>query len=657
MTAPASENRRTARESLRIPVKIEPQPGGETSAPIVFGYTSDISGHGLKILLSTTLDESAGDLVLNIDFPGSLTPIRVPVKLIWSSHSESGFEFKENVGLVLELLRRSAASSTPPLNGLKKFYPYVGDEDIDTGKYEYFPYIDKALTDQKRVREIYSQMKRGEYSSDSELFFYAQYAIADSNLNIRAVQSAQKAFQSFKRFSIERRRKILDDIRDGLISEKESIINLMIMEGHPRKLAEWEYSGMLIAHLPESLDYYQSELIKTIGKYDTETLISIRRPEGVICVCPPKNASCSNSLTASFALLAGNTLVIKPPLNAPISTMYLWRNIVGKALKKNGAPMGTINIVVGNSKKFMEDWLSSEHVKGVIMFNDSVKGLEIGKKIFESGKKPILELSGNDYMLIWKDASLNEAADALIDSFMGSTQICMVPKKAFIHNDIYERFIEIFLNKVKCIKVGLPSDPETILSPVVKISDYFTHLEDAIKNGAKLLTGGYRMDHTGASSERGAYISPSVIEIPLERANMMKCIKEENFFPLLPVIRVTGGGISESEHDDNIFKNMISALEANQYGLRISVWVKDNRYLKRFIEECDQSGLLRINSRHIQFSKCLSTHGGIGRTGGPFGEMNYIWQKTSHLQGISITDTASKKDKIDFQITTNEINN
>ncbi len=650
MSQTQPDNRRTARESLRIPVKLESAPGAANDKPIFFGYTSDINGHGLKITLSSSIDEPSRDLLLNIDFPGSVTPLKVPVKLVWSSHMESGFEFKENVGLVLELLKRSTPAASMPGNNLKKFYPYVGDEDIDTGKYEYFPYTDKALTDPKKVREIYLQLKRGENHIDAESFFYAQYAIADSLLNIKAIDSAQKAFQIFKKFSIERRRKILDDIRELLIKEKEIIIGLMIMEGHPKKLAEWEYSGMLTAHLSDSLDYYQSELIKTVGKYGDETLISIRRPEGVICVCPPKNAACSNSLTASFALLAGNTLVIKPPLNAPVSTMYLWRNIVGKALKMNGAPNGTINIVVGNSSKFMEDWLSSAHVKSVIMFNDSAKGIEIGKKVFERGKKPILELSGNDYMLIWKDAPINEAADSLIDSFMGSTQICMVPKKAFIHSEIYAKFMSAFLQKVRDLKIGLPSDPDTILSPVVKISDFFAHLEDAIQNGGNMLTGGFRADHTGTPNERGMFISPTVVEIPLERANMMKCIREENFFPLLPVIKVTGGGITDNERDENIFNNMISALENNQYGLRISVWVKDQKFLRKFIEDCDQSGLLRINSRHIEFSKCLSTHGGIGKTGGPFGEMNYIWQKTSYLQGISITANTDKKSETFLEV-------
>ena len=421
------------------------------------------------------------------------------------------------------MLRQSSKSYQVEHPKITKFYPYVGDQDIDTNKHEFFPYADKFIMDFRKVREYMAQLKKGEVPSDVATYFYAQYAVADSELNQSAVLSAHKAYLEFRKFSLGRRRKILDDIRELLILEKDKLIELMIIEGHPRKLAEWEYSGMLTAHMSESLDYYQSELIKTVGNFDKETLISIRRPEGVICVCPPKNAACSNSLTASFALLAGNTLVIKPPLNAPVSTIYLWRNIVGKALRTNGAPKGTVNIVMGNSSKFMEDWLESPHVKAIIMFNDSEKGIELGKRIFEKGKKPILELSGNDYMIVWKDAPIEEAADSLLDCFMGSTQICMVPKKALIHKDIYEAFMKVFIAKVKQLKVGLPGDPETILSPVVKIRDFYHHLEDAINNGANVLTGGVRVNHLGEKSEDGFYLLPTVIDIPMQRANMMKC--------------------------------------------------------------------------------------------------------------------------------------
>ena len=89
--------------------------------------------------------------------------------------------------------------------------------------------------------------------------------------------------------------------------------------------------------------------------------------------------------------------------------------------------------------------------------------------------------------------------------------------------------------------------------------------------------------------------------------------------------------------DDIIFSKMIDISEKNEYGLRISAWITSKKYIDRFIMEVDNSGLLIINSRHIGFSLYIATHGGTKKSGGPLGEMNYIWARSSHLQGVSVT--------------------
>jgi hypothetical protein len=82
---------------------------------------------------------------------------------------------------------------------------------------------------------------------------------------------------------------------------------------------------------------------------------------------------------------------------------------------------------------------------------------------------------------------------------------------------------------------------------------------------------------------------------------------------------------------------MTDFVNDHSFGIRTSLWISSARYLRKFAKQLDNCGTLRINSRHIAFSPYLSTHGGTRRSGGPFGEMNYFWQKTSHLQGVSRT--------------------
>ena len=642
----SKDNRKSIREKLHLPVKLEIVRSKDSAANMFLGYTFNVSRHGIALDIAPDFPMGTNpEVLLHLDNSNPSEFIQIPAKVIWTGDSQCGLQFLQEHHDLRELIREASEkfNMDHPVS-LKKFFPYVDGQDVDTKQYKYFPYADKFLTDFNKVVRYKNLLKRGDTPKDAGTYLYAQYALADAELNRRAIASAHRAFQEYSIFSLERRRKILDDVRDLLIKEKENMIDLMVIEGHPRKLAEWELYGMIAAFQKESLDFFEDESLRTLGQSGDETIILVRRPEGVVCVSPPKNASGSISLMASFALLAGNTLVIKPPFQMPISTIYLWRNIVGKVLQMNGAPKGTINIVIGDSSSFMEEWLINPYVRAIFFFGDSNAGLEIGKRIYNSGKKPLLELTGNDFLAVWNDAPVEKAADSLLDCFMGSTQICMVPKKALIHADIYDQFMRVFLAKVKKLKVGLPSDPDTILSPVGKIADYFDSLDDAVRNGAKLLMGGYRMNHHGEKDENGFYIAPTVIEVPFERASMMKCINEENFFPLLPVIRVEGGGLTIMEKNNRVFSNMLHIIKSNQYGLRMSVWVRDQHFLKKFIEEADHCGVLRINSRHIGFSPYLAGNGGIGKSGGPFGEMNYVWQKLSHLQGISVTRLDIKDD-------------
>ena len=110
----------------------------------------------------------------------------------------------------------------------------------------------------------------------------------------------------------------------------------------------------------------------------------------------------------------------------------------------------------------------------------------------------------------------------------------------------------------------------------------------------------------------------------------MLCINEEIFFPLLPLVKVKGS-------DEDIFDEMTGMVNAHNYGLRTSLWISSGKFARKFVKQLDNCGILRINSRHAGFSYYISTHGGTGRSGGPYGEMNYFWQKTSHLQGVCRT--------------------
>lgn len=517
---------------------------------------------------------------------------------------------------------------------MKKIPLLVDGKDLDTGVYEYFPYADKKISDFENTFRTLTRLKTGKLSEDAEEVkkcIYAKYCVGKEDTNLKAIEAAHKALQGFKSFPLSKRKKILLDMHKLLLKKKEEFIQLLVLEGHPRKLSEWEFEGMQKGSSPETVNFYCGLIQKEIAKVADETLYWVRKPDGVVCVSPPRNASASNSYNAILAFLTGNTLIVKPPLKDPIATMFLWREVVNEALARNNAPPGTLNIILGNSQSILNEWLASPLVNDIIYFGDSLKGLEIGTKIFQAGKKPILELSGNDLSLVWKDADIEKACDSLLDCFLGSAQICMVPKIALIHHSVYQIFLEKILEKVKLLKVSLPSDPSTILSPVSKIADFFDCLGDAVKKGSKLCYGGQRINYLNQEDKNGIYIMPSVLQVTDDIDVLdLKCFKDEIFFPLLPLVRISGD-------DREVFRKMADIVNKHNYGLRASLWITSDTLTRKFCKAVDNCGILRINSKHVGFSYYLSTHGGTKKSGGPFGEMNYFWQKTSHLQGISRT--------------------
>ena len=519
---------------------------------------------------------------------------------------------------------------------INQFNLFVDGKEVDTGIYDYTPYSDKFITSFKDTYRVITKLKKGEIPDNAGEYVYARYCIGDDSLNLKAIDAAHSAAKIFGRFPVSKRRKILHDIHDNLEKNKDELIKLMCIEGHPISLAEWEYRSAERLYSKKAINFYTDELWREVTRFRNETLYLARRPDGVVCMSPPKNASASNSTLGLHALLGGNTLIIKPPLKAPISTIFLWKNIVNPALEKNGAPAGTVNLITGNSKTITEQWLTSPKVNDILFFGDSEAGLEIGRKCYVAGKKPILELSGSDPLILWKDCDVDYATDSAMDAFLGSTQICMVPKKFIVHEDIFDAFIDKMKEKISRIVYGLPSMPDVILSPVIKANIFEEYLSEAIDKGARLLCGGSRIDYDNTPNPKGAYVQPTLIQIDDNQdLYSFSCVKNENFFPLIPVIKVKSSKRG-SEKDREIFFRMIDLVNQNEFGLRISAWVKSPAYIRQFIRHLPDSGLLRMNARHVEFSECLAGHGGTKKTGGPFGEMNYAWLKTTHLQGITL---------------------
>jgi acyl-CoA reductase-like NAD-dependent aldehyde dehydrogenase len=456
----------------------------------------------------------------------------------------------------------------------------------------------------------------------------ARCAWGDARHNEQAVAAAARASEVFGRFSLQQLRAIGSDFHRELLARAEELAEILIVEGHPRRLAQWEISGVVHGLDELTRDWYYSQFQQSFT-VDGRDLQLLRKPDGVVCINPPQNAAASNSAMGALALLAGNTLVVKVPRSTPLGVMFVYREIFEPVLRRHGAPPGTVNLVCGDTQRILKQWLASPQVDDVLFFGSSSSGLSFGSDCFAAGKKPILELSGNDGFLVWHDADLDRAAAALAECFLGSSQICMVPKYAIAHPDVAEQLIAKLTKLVEAIRPGYPEDPDIVLSPVLKQDQFFDFLSEAREAGCEILAGGERVGVDGAPDPAGFFLQPTVIRVDgLTHARDLSCVREETFFPMLPIIVPGDAGPELLEH-------ALHFMNTNAYGLRNSLWSADESVIETFVRGLSNGGLLKINESHVGFVPILATHGGTGRTGGPTGELNYAILRTTHLQGVS----------------------
>jgi len=446
----------------------------------------------------------------------------------------------------------------------------------------------------------------------------------------RAVAAAARARTEFGRTPLADRLALVGAVHEEMKKRSEDIIDILIAEGHPRRLAAWEVDGMLSISSPQTLEYVADQTEREY-EWAGQRLRIVRKPDGVVCVNPPQNAAATNGFMGVIAMLAGNPIVVRAPQTTPLGVMFMYHEILRPLLEKWGAPPGTLNVISGEGRSITTCWMEDPQVDSLLFFGDSKLGIRIGQECIEKGKKAVLELSGNDGLVVWSDADLDRAADALLECFYGSSQICMVPKFAIVHPSVVDSFLERFVSRVLALKPGVAEDPETLLTPVFKVGQFLEMLAEAKQEGAEMLCGGRRIDVDGIPSHQGLFIEPTVVRVPgFELADRLACVREETFFPLLPVV------VPEPAPDDQLLEGTIEFLNSNRYGLRNSLWSRSEPTIERFTTEVRNGGTLKVNSSHIGFVPYISTHGGGGSTGGPYGELNYASLRLSRLQGIQI---------------------
>ncbi|MEV6908146.1 aldehyde dehydrogenase family protein [Amycolatopsis sp. NPDC051071] len=513
-------------------------------------------------------------------------------------------------------------------------YPaYIGGEDVEhpEGRYVHTVTARAVLEDTFGALALKRDLDTGRADPRSAgPSVVGACALADDAMAHRAVEAAARAAPDWARVPLRDRVAVGVRIGERLREKRDDLVDLLVAEGQPRALAgptldEYWYADFSA----ETLNWCAGQMESS--RHTDNRHATVRRvPDGVVCVNPPQNASTPNALFGVTALIAGNAVVVRAPRGVPLATTHTLREVVVPVLEEAGAPPGVLNILCGPPMTGL--WLDSPHVDDIVYVGGSAKGFDFERAAVTAGKKPILELAGNDCCVVWRDADLDSAVASITENFRQSGQICNIPNQVVAHPAIADELLDRLTDVAARTKPGYPDDPDTVLTPVLMAEAHFADIADAVGKGARLLHGGRRLEVDGKPSDTGLFVEPAVLRVDgLRTARETRAVREETFSPLVPVVVPEPG-----DNDDAMLDDVLRFVGENAYGLRNSFWARDERVVRKIAAEVTNCGVVNINDSHSAFRPFLPTHGGTGLTGGTFGEANYLMLRTTRLQGVNI---------------------
>ncbi len=442
-----------------------------------------------------------------------------------------------------------------------------------------------------------------------------------------AVDAAKRAFAKWRLVPAPRRAEIVFRAAEILIERKEEYARDMTRE-MGKVLNETR------GDVQEAVDaaYYNAgEGRRMFGptvpsELPNKFAMAVRQPIGVCGMITPWNFPMAiSSWKLLPAIVCGNTCVIKPAQDTPLSTFNLVR-----ALSDAGMPKGVINIVAGFGPDVGTPLAEHPDVRAISLTGSSAVGRIIGGIAAKSFKHCSLELGGKNPMIVLDDANLDLAIDGGLWGGFGTTgQRCTATSRIIVQKGVYREFIERYVARAKKLKVGNGLDETTEMGPAINEKQLQTDLSyvDIGKNeGAKLMCGGNRL--TEGEYQHGWFMEPTVFS---DVDPTMRIAQEEIFGPVVSVIPCDG------------LEDAIEIANGIEYGLSSALYTKDVNKAFAAIRDLD-TGITYINAPtigaevHLPFGGTKAT--GNGHREGGIGAIDFYTEWKSVY--VDYSDTLQK---------------
>ena len=431
----------------------------------------------------------------------------------------------------------------------------------------------------------------------------------------KALDAARAAQKEWAKTPVCERAVYLTKIADGIRKREQEFVEIIMREqGKTRNWASIEVGATIayFEYMASFARHIEGEIVESDNR--GEKILITKKPIGVVAGILPWNFPFFLiARKAGAALIAGCSIVIKPAQLTPENCCEF-----AKIVDEIGLPAGLFNVVTGKGSVIGNALAGSPKIDIVSVTGSVGAGESIMKAAANNITKVSLELGGKAPVVVFPDADLELAAQAILDSRIGNNgQICNNAERLYIHKDIKEKFTEMLKAKFAAVKVGDPFSSDDIdMGPLVEkkaLESVQAKLDKAVAQGAKVLVGGHRV------GDKGYFFEATLLD---NCRQDMDIIHEETFGPVLPII----------EFSD--IDQVIEWCNDCEYGLESSVFTNDINTAARMVRELEfgETYINRFHFEAIQGFHAGVKKSGIGGADGKHGVEEYLRTHVTYLQ-------------------------
>jgi succinate-semialdehyde dehydrogenase/glutarate-semialdehyde dehydrogenase len=392
----------------------------------------------------------------------------------------------------------------------------------------------------------------------------------------RALEAAHRAMQSWMKLTSWDRAKVLKKTAELMRERADAIARTLTMEqGKPVAEAKAE-----ILHSADTFEWFGEEGKRAYGQVIPNSVpgkrhVTIKHPIGVVGAISPWNFPITlQARKIAPALAVGCTIVCKPASQTPLCLIQVFECMI-----EAGLPAGVANLVIGTAQEFADECLENPICRKISFTGSTEVGKQLMKGAADQVKRLSLELGGHAPFIVFPDADPEVGAKiAVTGKFRNNGQVCIAPSRFYVHKDVQKKFTEATVEFAKALKMGNGLDAGVEVGPMFEkkaLDSTLQLVQDATKNGAKVLTGGKKSDRF----ERGYFFEPTVLANLSDSAKIMT---EEPFAPVMPLL------------DFSKLDDVIRAANNTRYGLAAYVFTNDLTVAWKMAEGLE-AGIIGVN--------------------------------------------------------------